>query len=137
MPALTGVLETCLYVADLKRSAAFYQRVFGIRTLDADDRFCAFEVSGRQVLLLFAQGASGKPVSLPGGTIPPHDGAGRLHVAFAIPAASLPAWEAHLQKQGVPIESRVRWPRGGTSLYFRDPDGHLIELATPGLWWRD
>jgi catechol 2,3-dioxygenase-like lactoylglutathione lyase family enzyme len=28
----------------------------------------------------------------------------------------------------------VRWPRGGESIYFRDPDGHLVELATPGLW---
>jgi catechol 2,3-dioxygenase-like lactoylglutathione lyase family enzyme len=25
-------------------------------------------------------------------------------------------------------------PRGGHSIYFRDPDGHLLELATPGLW---
>jgi len=25
-------------------------------------------------------------------------------------------------------------PRGGTSLYFRDPNGHMLELATPGLW---
>ena len=23
----------------------------------------------------------------------------------------------------------------GNSVYFRDPDGHLLELATPGLWW--
>ncbi|MDQ3753396.1 MAG: glyoxalase, partial [Acidobacteriota bacterium] len=27
-----------------------------------------------------------------------------------------------------------KWNRGGTSLYFRDPDNHLLELATPGLW---
>jgi catechol 2,3-dioxygenase-like lactoylglutathione lyase family enzyme len=35
------------------------------------------------------------------------------------------------------LESRlhlVALHRGGTSLYFRDPDGHLLELATPGLW---
>ena len=25
-------------------------------------------------------------------------------------------------------------PRGGTSLYFNDPDGNVVELATPGLW---
>ena len=24
--------------------------------------------------------------------------------------------------------------RGGESIYFRDPDGHVLELATPGLW---
>jgi catechol 2,3-dioxygenase-like lactoylglutathione lyase family enzyme len=34
----------------------------------------------------------------------------------------------------VSIEGEMKWPRGGTSLYFRDPDGHLVELATPGLW---
>jgi catechol 2,3-dioxygenase-like lactoylglutathione lyase family enzyme len=28
----------------------------------------------------------------------------------------------------------VGWPRGGRSVYFRDPDGHSVELATPGLW---
>ncbi|MEP7038442.1 MAG: glyoxalase, partial [Acidobacteriota bacterium] len=32
------------------------------------------------------------------------------------------------------IESKVKWERGGTSIYFRDPDKHLLELATPGLW---
>ena len=137
MPALHGVLETSLYVADLKRSVEFYQRVFGLPTLNADARFCALEVPGRQVLLLFQRGASTDPISIPGGTIPPHDGAGHLHVAFAIPLLELTAWEAHLGAHGVPIESRVKWPRGGTSLYFRDPDGHLVELATPGVWWNE
>ena len=28
----------------------------------------------------------------------------------------------------------MNWERGGQSIYFRDPDGHLVELATPGIW---
>ena len=33
-----------------------------------------------------------------------------------------------------PRPSRSRTPRGGESIYFGDPDGHLLELAAPGLW---
>ena len=73
-------------------------------------------------------------MSVPGGVISPHDGDGNLHFAFSIAAADLPAWEAWLQSEGVPVENRVTWARGGQSLYFRDPDGHLVELATPGVW---
>jgi catechol 2,3-dioxygenase-like lactoylglutathione lyase family enzyme len=72
--------------------------------------------------------------TLPGGTIPPHDGSGSIHVGFAVDTADLPAWEARLTEQGVEILSRVTWPRGGRSIYFRDPDGHLLELLTPGVW---
>ena|SRR5258708_4406456 len=39
----------------------------------------------------------------------------------------------HLEENGIAIESKVRWERGGQSLYFGDPDGNLLELATPGL----
>jgi catechol 2,3-dioxygenase-like lactoylglutathione lyase family enzyme len=39
-----------------------------------------------------------------------------------------------LASGGVTIEARNNWERGGRSIYFRDPDGHLLELATPGLW---
>jgi catechol 2,3-dioxygenase-like lactoylglutathione lyase family enzyme len=39
-----------------------------------------------------------------------------------------------LAEHGVGIESEVQWDLGGTSLYFRDPDGHSVELATPGVW---
>jgi len=57
-----------------------------------------------------------------------------MHFAFAVDAADLPQWEERLRGAGIDIESRVRWARGGESVYFRDPDGHLVELATPGLW---
>ncbi|MFL5577046.1 MAG: HAD-IA family hydrolase [Gemmatimonadaceae bacterium] len=132
---LGGVLETALYVADPARSAEFYRRLLDAEVLFADERLQALSVAGRQVLLLFRQGASTEPVRAPGGVIPPHDGAGRLHVAFAVPEASLGAWEARLAEVGAAVESRVGpWGRGGSSLYFRDPDGHLVELATPGIW---
>ena len=39
-----------------------------------------------------------------------------------------------LAANGLAIEEEREWPRGGTSLYFRDPDGHLLEVATPGVW---
>jgi catechol 2,3-dioxygenase-like lactoylglutathione lyase family enzyme len=73
-------------------------------------------------------------VHLPGGTIPPHDGIGPVHIAFSVAADALAAWEEQLTTAGVAIEGRTKWPRGAESIYFRDPDGHLLELATPGLW---
>jgi catechol 2,3-dioxygenase-like lactoylglutathione lyase family enzyme len=86
------------------------------------------------VLLLFLRGGSNEDMPTLGGTIPGHDGQGPLHVGFAITAEELPAWERLFKERGIPVESRVTWSRGGTSLYFRDPDGHVLELATPGLW---
>ena len=71
---------------------------------------------------------------MPGGTIPGHDGAGPLHIAFAIGKDELEQWEQHLASRGIAIEGATSWSRGGRSIYFRDPDGHLLELATPGLW---
>ncbi len=135
MPRVTGVLETSLYVADLDRAAEFYRRLFGFETFVDDGRMCALGVACGQVLLLFRHGATSKPASLPNNdVIPPHGGEGNLHLCFSIPFGELTAWEQHLAREGIPVESRVRWGRGGTSLYFRDPDGHSIEIATPGLW---
>lgn len=134
MPKLDSVLETVLYVADLDRADAFYAEVMGLRAIHSDPRMRAFDVGGRGVLLLFREGGTLDPVETPGGTIPPHDGSGPLHVAFAIGENALGAWEAHLAAKCVAIEGATDWPRGGRSIYFRDPDGHLLELATPGLW---
>ena len=133
-PALRGVLETAVYVEDLERSRDFYAGLFGLPVMVADGRFCAFDVAGRDVLLLFRRGGTLEPVATPGGVIPAHDGEGRLHLAFAVDRDELDAWEARLRERGIEVESRVAWKRGGRSIYFRDPDGHLLELATPGLW---
>jgi catechol 2,3-dioxygenase-like lactoylglutathione lyase family enzyme len=134
MPEISGVLETALYVDDLERARTFYEAVLGLSVLYSDQRMCAFDVSGRSVLLLFRRGASTETVTMPGGTIPPHDGNGAIHIAFAIPASELGRWEDELRDRGVLVEGRTAWPRGGHSIYFRDPDGHLLEFATPGLW---
>ena len=134
MPKLAGVIEPALYVDDLARAVAFYRDILGLAALNQDTRFAAFDVGGRSVLLLFKRGATLETVHLPGGTIPPHDGHGPLHIAFAVTADELQAWEARLAEQGVAIEARTAWPRGGHSIYFRDPDDHLLELVTPGVW---
>ncbi len=133
-PKIDRVIETCLHVDDLDRSAVFYHDVLGFTEIAGDRRFRAFDVGGRSVLLLFRRGGTHETVHLRGGTIPPHGGQGELHVAFAVAADELPAWEARLARHGVTIEGRMEWPAGGRSLYFRDPDRHLLELASPGLW---
>ena len=131
---ITGVLESSIYVDDVSRSADFYRRIFGFERLESDNRFCALSVAGCQVFLIFKKGGTLQPMPLPGGVLPPHDGNGQLHFAFSVPAADLSAWEERLAQNSVAIESRISWPRGGRSIYFRDPDGHLVELITPGCW---
>lgn len=134
MPALSGILETALYVDDLDRAARFYEDDLGLDPLVSDQRFHAYGVGGRNVLLLFKRGSTLETVTLPGGTIPPHDGHGPLHIAFGVAADELEAWESRLLERGIAIEGRTDWPKGGRSIYFRDPDGHLLEFATPGIW---
>jgi catechol 2,3-dioxygenase-like lactoylglutathione lyase family enzyme len=134
MPSVQGIIETALYVTDLPRAAAFYQRVFGLKPLLESDKLIALNVADRSVLLLFKQGDTAEPATLSGGTIPAHGAVGPSHFAFAIAADEVSAWREHLRREAVPIESEVTWPRDALSLYFRDPDGHLGELLTPGFW---
>lgn len=127
-PRVSGVLETSLYVDDLQGSERFYQTIFGFETIDKDpERLTVMSIEDRQVLLLFKKGASRT-------TDTPTDGSGELHLTFAIAARDFEAWEKWLAENGIPVEKKRSWGRGGQSLYFRDPDRHLLELATPGLW---
>jgi catechol 2,3-dioxygenase-like lactoylglutathione lyase family enzyme len=126
-PETDGILESSLYVSDVPRAVHFYEETFGFRVIKEFERGCAMHAGPRQVLLLFKKGASRAMQS-------PHDGDGELHVAFAIPASELANWESWLQTRGIAVEEKRKWGLGGWSLYFRDPDRHLIEVATPGVW---
>lgn len=127
-PKTDGILESSLYVSDVQRSIRFYQEIFGFQLIsDFGERGCAMHAGTHQVLLLFKKGASRTITS-------PHDGDGELHLAFAVSAAELADWESWLREKEIPVEEKRSWERGGTSVYFRDPDRHLLELATPGTW---
>jgi catechol 2,3-dioxygenase-like lactoylglutathione lyase family enzyme len=128
-PQVNGILETSVYVERPTRSVEFYRRVFGFETIDTDQnvtdqtRLCALRAGDRSVLLLFKKGATADT-----------NATGAIHVAFGISRSELAAWEAWLSQQGIPIELRKTWKYGGEALYFRDPDGHLLEVVTPGVW---
>lgn len=133
-PPISRIVETAVYVSDLAKSREFYCDVLGADVLLDTPRLLALSIGGESVLLLFQRGATLEPLPTPGGLVPPHGADGVQHFAFAIAPNALASWREHLTGAGIPIESEVRWPRGGRSLYLRDPDNHSVELITPGLW---
>jgi catechol 2,3-dioxygenase-like lactoylglutathione lyase family enzyme len=134
MPSPPIVKETCLDVTDLPLATRFYRDLFGFEVIESGERFCALSAAGQHVLILFLRGASSGPIHTPGGMIPPHGTSGTSHVGFGIAKNQIAPWESSLREHGIAIESRVTWPLGGQSIYFRDPDAHLLELLTPGVW---
>ncbi len=127
---VTRILETCLYVDDLEMAREFYERVLGLEPFAEVQGRHVFFRCGQAVFLVFNPEGSSKA----GAGVPPHGARGPGHVAFAVEAEALPAWREHLAAHGVSIEAEVTWPGGGRSLYFRDPAGNSVELATPETW---
>jgi catechol 2,3-dioxygenase-like lactoylglutathione lyase family enzyme len=124
------VLETCLCVADLAAAEAFYRDLLGLELFDRQEGRHLFFRCGQQMFLLFDPGASNQS----DGKIPPHGTSGPGHVCFAAREDELPAWQAQLAAAGIDIEAVVDWPGGGRSIYFRDPAGNCLEIATPRIW---
>lgn len=138
-PTVTGVQEATLFVSDLPRSATFYRRALGLDALHESPDGAVFRVGKEQVLLLVTAEKARVQSETPGGTIPacrtgPGPALGAGHVAFSTRQEQVARWRARLEREDIPLIGEVEWEGGGRSLYFRDPDGHLLELATTDMW---
>ena len=129
-PAIETIVETAIYADDLDRLESFYSNLLGLPVLGREkDRHVFFRVGSGSVLLAF------KPEStLKGDVLPAHGAKGPGHFAMGIRTDLLDSWRQHVLASGVAIEKEVQWPRGGQSIYFRDPVGNLVEPVTPGVW---
>ena len=123
---VTGLFETHLTVSDLDRSVAFYREVVGLQlAFEVPERAAAFfwvAEPGEAMVGLWSLGSA--PFGL------------SLHVAFATPLADVLAACGRLRSLGVtPLSffatettepSVIGW-MPAAAVYFRDPDGHLLE----------
>ena len=129
------VLESCLSATDLDAAEPFYAEVIGLEKHAREDgRHVFFRCADSMVLVFNPEHTSTVRTSVAGAELPLHGTRGAGHLAFAVSESDIPAWRSHLKRCGVEIESEVRWPQGGTSLYIRDPAGNSIELASPSIW---
>ncbi|HEU5171079.1 MAG TPA: VOC family protein [Gemmatimonadales bacterium] len=130
-----GVLETALYCSDLAAGEAFYRDVVGLEPIARQPPRHVFFRCGEGVLLLFNPDVTAtEQTEVAGAPIPLHGARGPGHVAFRVQAAELPGWRERLAARGFSLESDVRWPGGGESVYVRDPAGNSVEFATAALW---
>jgi catechol 2,3-dioxygenase-like lactoylglutathione lyase family enzyme len=127
---ISHILETALYTADLPAAEDFYTRVLGLETFSrVEGRHLFFRLADAMLLIF-----NPEQTALSDQDVPPHGARGPGHVAFTIQEADFAAWREHLESESVEIEKEVEWPRGGRSLYFRDPAGNSLELASARIW---
>ena len=124
------IKESCLYVADLDRTRSFYEGVLQLPVIVQVPGSHVFFRAGDSVLLCFLPESSANNTDLPG-----HYGEGRLHLAFEVEEGEYELWKHELVRQGIAIEKVQSWKQGKKgSFYFRDPDGHLLEILQKGIW---
>ena len=123
--AITGLDHLVLTVTDLDQTAGFYQRVLGMRPVTFG--------AGRRALEF---GTSKINLHQAGQEITPHAARPTPGSADLCLITTTPPGEvlSHLDAQHVPVEDGPV-PRTGargpiTSIYIRDPDGNLIEIAS-------
>ena len=121
------VLETCIYAVDLDATEKFYREVLGLSFYSKQPGRHVFFRCGDSMFLIFNPEKTSKEPH-------PHGAIGPGHAAFEMEMSDLEKWRAHLAAHGVKIDVDHTWPNGARSLYFSDPAGNNIELATKSVW---
>lgn len=125
----TQIKETALYVKDLDRTKAFYGNLLGLEMLSKVEGRHIFFRAGSSVLLCFLAEATKA-----GANLPAHFAEGQQHIAFEVPKAAYEEVRQRIRSSGIEIEHRQQWNSEYESFYFRDPDGHSLEIVPAGLW---
>lgn len=123
------IKETSLYVKDLMISRKFYEEKLGFNVIAYVTGRHVFFRAGTSVLLCFLEGATEES-----STLPSHGGRGSLHIAFEVRLEDYQTWKEKIAQVGIEIIKEHNWRRNLQSFYFRDPDGHLLEIVPEGLW---
>ena len=123
------IKETCLYVADLEKTEHFYKDLLGLDLIGKREGRHVFFRIGNDVLLLFKPEVTKEDTHLP-----PHYAHGKQHIAFEVSNSDYEAVKQDLQEKGIAITHEEDWGRGILSFYFEDPSGHVLEIASEGLW---
>jgi catechol 2,3-dioxygenase-like lactoylglutathione lyase family enzyme len=126
---ITQIKETSLYVQDLERTETFYKEKLDFEVITKEKDRHIFFNAGSSVLLCFLADATKDD-----DTLPPHHGEGNFHIAFEVPRDSYEAMKELIQCRGVTIEHEQHWFDDYYSFYFRDPDGHALEIVPQGMW---
>ena len=129
-----GILETVLYAGDLDAAEVFYRDVLGFEPFARVPGRHLFYRCGDQVLLIFNPAGTRAAPAAGALPVPPHGALGPGHICFRATAAEIEAWVRRLAAHAVAIEADFEWPRGGRSIYFRDPAGNCLEIAEPRIW---
>lgn len=124
-PALDHVV---IAVSDWERSNAFYRDVLSAELVELDKGRWAYALGGTR---LNVHGPGSTPH--PRAADPVRPGNSDLCFVWDGPAEEA---AAHLRARGVEVElgpvERAGARGNGTSVYFRDPDGSLLELISYG-----
>ena len=124
--AVASLDHLVLTVADIARTCDFYRRAFGMAVVRFGEGRVALHF-GRQKINLHQSGRTFDPKAAA-----PTPGSADL--CFLL-AGTLDEASAHLAALAIPVEAGPVERTGATgrirSIYLRDPDGNLIELATP------
>lgn len=123
------IKETSLYIKDLEITRQFYQDKLGLKVISRVENRHIFFRAGSSVLLCFLPESTRKE-----GGLPAHYANGSIHLAFEIAVEDYLSCKDKIVKTGIKIIQEQQWRKGLKSFYFRDPDGHLLEIIQEGIW---